>query len=842
MEDKEKIIERLRKVLMLKYPRFAGDIASKKIVFSNNIVYNSLAMTDSENIYLNEQTFPKLSPSQQLFIVAHEYMHVKFEHVKRIMTKDGKFRDPLIWNIATDAIINANLVQDGLEMVEGGIDIEESINYSAEEFYDHLIQEAEETLKKQEAEEDEKSDLGDPASGSNDNQNNQDSQSNEHGTSNNEGEQNEENSSQNTSTGGDSQSEENNSKTDDKELDNDTENTSNNQSEENLQNDLTNSTEQSYKSNQSSSNSSSSTNEKEDNLEQNGANANQQTDDSDKNQTLKEDSNTKSANQDDKNSNDPNLSNKDNQKKSEQKATELDSTLNQNSKSDKAQNNEKTDLNGDKSHEQSNNRDSLQNNDEINASKTSSSSNIENNSQQNSDKTQNQEESDKESFDNQPKQSDSSSSIADTQQQQNENSSKSAQGGDIKTNSQQKYEDGEQENLDTSSNENKQNKSHKNSNSTSSQEDVEKVFVQQPLDDHFKKLQEIIKNKYGSKTVDDHSGWKEVAKDLAEQDRERLSNDSSKMQENEDSLDEKENSKNLSEASKENKKSKEKADLDKSSKTTKNNNHDNEADTKSSSKQESKESDNKQNLKNGKDDKENSNDLRNPLEKDEFEQNRKQRIEFAKKHFESLKKNFSSAISKPQKTKLNVTGVDNKTIDWRLLIRRQLEKEEIIWSQRRSIAENNYAYRLEDYEDEHSVTQIMIDSSGSVQLDDVKAFLRMLKPLLKDSEMFVGCFDTSFYGFTKIKKESDIENFELYGRGGTDFDNAIVNFSKDLRVNKIVFTDGFCPQNVSEKYLSNIIWIVYQNKNFAPKCGKVINISLESLIHKKNGNEEELNM
>ncbi len=93
--------------------------------------------------------------------------------------------------------------------------------------------------------------------------------------------------------------------------------------------------------------------------------------------------------------------------------------------------------------------------------------------------------------------------------------------------------------------------------------------------------------------------------------------------------------------------------------------------------------------------------------------------------------------------------------------------------------------------------------------------------------MEVGCFDTRFYGFKKIKSKKDIDNFEIIGRGGTDFDNTIVHFSKDLSVNKIVFTDGYCDMSRTDRYLSNVIWIVYDNPEFVSTCGKVIHLSRE---------------
>ena len=69
-----------------------------------------------------------LSENDQLFLMAHELCHIAFEHDRR-----GKRRDRLIWNDATDAVINQMLKRDGFELMEGSIDYPEAIGYDAEQ-------------------------------------------------------------------------------------------------------------------------------------------------------------------------------------------------------------------------------------------------------------------------------------------------------------------------------------------------------------------------------------------------------------------------------------------------------------------------------------------------------------------------------------------------------------------------------------------------------------------------------------------------------------------------------------------------------------------------------------
>ena len=224
-------------------------------------------------------------------------------------------------------------------------------------------------------------------------------------------------------------------------------------------------------------------------------------------------------------------------------------------------------------------------------------------------------------------------------------------------------------------------------------------------------------------------------------------------------------------------------------------------------------------------------------EKEEFENNRKEKREKFKSKREKIQKEIRS--SSTETIKLGEIGKSKEEIDWRTLIRREIEQTETIWTQRRSIAENNYAYRLEENDiDEDAKTEIMIDISGSVKLDLVKAFLRQIKPLLKQSKLKVGCFNERFWGFVDIKNIRDIDNFSIpqEARGQfawtEDWDLAVRSFSKKREINKIVFTDGYpCPGTMPKKDLikENVIWLVYGNKDFDPCCGKVIHITERQL-------------
>lgn len=218
---------------------------------------------------------------------------------------------------------------------------------------------------------------------------------------------------------------------------------------------------------------------------------------------------------------------------------------------------------------------------------------------------------------------------------------------------------------------------------------------------------------------------------------------------------------------------------------------------------------------------------------------------------EQMKKRIGEEIIKgllQQKAKIQETGsgagnfasqfgdVGNAkpAVSWKKLLRKELEKEEDKWSYRRADEDNDYQARMGTQElDERWEMEVMLDTSASVNDELIRNFLRQLKPLLKNSKLKVACFDSSFYGFKEIKNEKDINNLQIIGRGGTNFDNAIPHFSDSAKVNKIVFTDGDDISYLEGKKYKKIIWLVYENTNFQPKSGKVVYVNVDEFNYVK---------
>ena len=166
-----------------------------------------------------------------------------------------------------------------------------------------------------------------------------------------------------------------------------------------------------------------------------------------------------------------------------------------------------------------------------------------------------------------------------------------------------------------------------------------------------------------------------------------------------------------------------------------------------------------------------------------------------------------------------------KELDWKKLLRRNIDAEFEAWSDRRAEEDNDFSSRLEEIEREDKAhTEVMLDISGSVDVNLLKEFLRQLKPLLKDSTLSVGYFNDSASDFTPVKTIKDIERLDIpEPDGGTNLDAAVRSFSKNKRTSKIVFTDGYGIMPGEDLKKTNVIWVVYDNDGrFSPCCGKVI--------------------
>lgn len=212
-------------------------------------------------------------------------------------------------------------------------------------------------------------------------------------------------------------------------------------------------------------------------------------------------------------------------------------------------------------------------------------------------------------------------------------------------------------------------------------------------------------------------------------------------------------------------------------------------------------------------------------EKEAFKQNKIER----KKQLEELRKSLASRSHGHGNTtngeRRNITdiGTSEPLIDWRRLLKEAV-KYDIDWSyQNAGIEDGVVTAYLEEMP--RPETEIVLDTSDSIDETLLRNFLRECKNILQTSKVKVGCFDTQFYGFTEIKDVSDIDNLEFYGGGGTNFDVAVNAFTRRVE-NKIIFTDGDADMPSTP---IDAIWIVFGEAKINPVGGKVIHINDEQL-------------
>ena len=176
-----------------------------------------------------------------------------------------------------------------------------------------------------------------------------------------------------------------------------------------------------------------------------------------------------------------------------------------------------------------------------------------------------------------------------------------------------------------------------------------------------------------------------------------------------------------------------------------------------------------------------------------------------------------------EQRKVDNIGISKPLIDWRRLLRETITYDND-WSYQNATVEDGCVVpHLEDIP--KPVTEIVLDTSGSIDETLLRNFLRECKNIFQTSKVKVGCFDTKFYGFQEIRNINDIDTFPLVGFGGTDFDVAVNAFSKRVE-NKIIFTDGYA--DMPSKRV-NAIWVVFGNAKIKPPGGKVIYIDSAAL-------------
>ena len=130
----EKALKRAQMKVLGKDPFIATVMLNLQHKFTKDI---PSAATNGLSIQYNPDFLSQLSPGEQVFLVAHETLHVAFRHAERL-----GLRVPSRWNQACDYVINALLkTRDIGTMPPRGLYHREYVAKSAEEVYELLNEE-----------------------------------------------------------------------------------------------------------------------------------------------------------------------------------------------------------------------------------------------------------------------------------------------------------------------------------------------------------------------------------------------------------------------------------------------------------------------------------------------------------------------------------------------------------------------------------------------------------------------------------------------------------------------------------------------------------------------------
>jgi len=120
--------------LLMRHPFFGNMATRLKIIESND--WLPTAATDGRNLYWNRNFFEQLSTRQIEFVIAHEILHCVYDHLTR-----REDRDPKIYNIAADYIVNNTLVRERIGEKVDQFPIYQDFKYegwSSEAVYDDI--------------------------------------------------------------------------------------------------------------------------------------------------------------------------------------------------------------------------------------------------------------------------------------------------------------------------------------------------------------------------------------------------------------------------------------------------------------------------------------------------------------------------------------------------------------------------------------------------------------------------------------------------------------------------------------------------------------------------------
>lgn len=133
-----------------------------------------------------------------------------------------------------------------------------------------------------------------------------------------------------------------------------------------------------------------------------------------------------------------------------------------------------------------------------------------------------------------------------------------------------------------------------------------------------------------------------------------------------------------------------------------------------------------------------------------------------------------------------------------------------------------HSERLEEIAVAFDASLSVSDAEFQQNVSEVYAILKRFKP----KKITLLCFDTQVRSEHTVKSAQDLLNQTFTGRGGTKIEPVLEWAEERKPTLLLVFSDGWfeIPEKGPKK---PIVWLVYDNKGFAPTFGKTIHYSMK---------------
>jgi predicted metal-dependent peptidase len=189
----------------------------------------------------------------------------------------------------------------------------------------------------------------------------------------------------------------------------------------------------------------------------------------------------------------------------------------------------------------------------------------------------------------------------------------------------------------------------------------------------------------------------------------------------------------------------------------------------------------------------------------------------------------SDAGSIPLGVKRLISDLTDPQMNWRELLRMQLEstiKSDYTWMRPSRRGWDMDAVLPGMSRTDAIDIAVYIDMSGSISEKQGKDFLSEVKGIMEAFESYkihIACFDTEVYNLQQYNSDNldTIDDYELAGGGGTDFD-SIFKHLKDEQIEPkrlVVFTDGYPCGSWGDPNYCDTVWIIHGDKNPSPPFG-----------------------